>query len=372
MLKRKLYKKWALCFLSIFAGVTASVMAINYAVDPMWCFNHDTPFAEWREFIDDRPQKTNLLRFRDFRVDTLIIGSSRTMSLDPFKADKHAFNYGLGGCMAVEYPTIIEMFHKAKGYYPSKIIVGLDFFGASSIYGDRVNANRSLSAMQIFNKNSLIYKLEMLASIELSRKSINLIRKNINFDEIGIGHGDVKYRKDHMGANLHYPPVNDMVFKKHLCRGTYLDYKKSYEFFEYNEQYKENLSCLVKPPVIAEVKAFVTPEGTMTMRLIAETPGRLNDYERMLRESVEVFGGIWNFMYVNSVTSNHEYWREPSHCVDSVNEWVLERMLGTGNPPADFGVYVTSENIDHHIEEVRAQFLALLNQKDSWSIFIEE
>ena len=138
------------------------------------------------------------------------------------------------------------------------------------------------------------------------------------------------------------------------------------------DRYKEDISALVQPPIRAEVEPFVTPEGTLTMRLIAETPGRIDDYERMIRDAVEVFGGVWNFMYVNSVTSNHLYWREPSHSIGQVNEWVLDRIFGTGNPPADFGVYVTKDNIDEHLKEVRAQLMALPSQEDSWTRLMKE
>ncbi|OUO93790.1 hypothetical protein [Cloacibacillus sp. An23] len=372
MLKNKIYRKWAVHFLSIFAIVTAVTMAINYAVDPMWCFDHETPFAVWREVIDEREQKTNLLRFRDFDIDALVIGSSRVMQIDPEQVGENAFNMGFSACMPLEYPTLMEVFYRTKRHYPKKILVGLDFFGAGVNYASGDSENRALQSLAQLNENAFVYKLEKLASIELARKSVNLIRKNMKIDEDGIAYADIKYSSGYMGTKAYYPPAADIEQKKSMCRSIYYDFMKIYEFFEYSEHYKEYLSSLIKPPVNAEVMPFVTPEGTLTMRLIAKTPGRLDDYERMLRESVEVFGGVWNFMYVNSVTSNHEYWREPSHCLDQVNEWVLERMLGTGNPPSDFGVYVTRENIDEHVKEVRAQLIALRETKDSWDTFMDE
>ena len=372
MLKRKSYKKWTLCFLSIFVIVTASVVTLNYAVDPMWCFNHETPYAEWREFIDERIQKANLLRFRKDKIDTLIIGSSRVMQMDTDKIGDGAFNLGLSSCMPMEYPILMEIFHKTRGYYPNKIIVGLDFFGSKATYSDGTRENRAVPTLQMLNDNTFIYHMEILSSIELSRKSISLIRKNIDIEEEGIEYADVKYNARHMGASAYYPPIEDMDHKKHVVRTLYADFKRIYEFFQYNDRYKEDISALVQPSIRAEVKPFVTPEGTLTMRLIAETPGRLDDYERMIRETVEVFGGVWNFMYVNSVTSDHSYWREPSHSLGQVNDWVLERIYSTGNPPADFGVYVTKDNIDEHIKEVKAQLLALQHQKDSWCVMMED
>lgn len=111
--------------------------------------------------------------------------------------------------------------------------------------------------------------------------------------------------------------------------------------------------------------------ATPHLRLIAEIPKRLCDYEKMLRETVEVFGGVWNFMYVNSVTSDQALWRESSHCLPVVNTWIRDRVTGIGTPPEDFGVYVTKDNIDSHIKTVREQILSLVNQTDSWSVFLD-
>ena len=55
-----------------------------------------------------------------------------------------------------------------------------------------------------------------------------------------------------------------------------------------------------------------------------------------------------------------------------LSEWVIDRIYGRGNPPSDFGVYVTAENIDVHLREVRAQIMALPHQKDSWAELMEE
>ena len=372
MLKRKSYKKWTLCFLSIFVIVTASVITLNYAVDPMWCFNHETPYAEWREFIDDRQQKTNLLRFRKNKIDTVCMGSSRVMQMAPDKMGDNAFNFALSSCMPAEYATLMEIFHRTRGYYPKEIIIGIDFFRTNAISATREPENRALPALASLDKNSFVYRMEMLSSIELARKSFNFIRKNMSIQIDGIENGDVKYLAGNMRANSYYPPISDMKRKRRACRGLYREFKNTHQYYQYNRLYKEQIVNFFKPLNDSLVIPFITPEGTMTLRLFAETPGRLDDYERMIRETVEVFGGVWNFMYVNSVTSDHSYWREPSHSLGQVNDWVLERIYGTGNPPADFGVYVTKDNIDEHIKEVKAQLLALQHQKDSWYVMMED
>ena len=368
MLKRKSYKRWTLCFLSIFVIVTASVVTLNYAVDPMWCFNHETPYAEWREFIDERQQKTNLLRFRDFKIDTLIMGSSRVMAMDTALWGPCGFNFGVSSCMAFELPILMDIFYKTKGYHPNHVILGIDFFAAGRAYGDGSKNNKSKSVQLSLKSSRFISKLESLSSIELCRKSINLIIKNLEND---IHYADVKYSSGHMDAHAFYPPVNDINVKKKIFTETYFGCKKTYSFFAFDNNYKDNLKYISKLSDTTKITPIILPEATPHLRLIAEIPNRLCDYEKMLRETVEVFGGVWNFMYVNSVTSEQALWRESSHCLSVVNTWIRDRVTGIGTPPEDFGVYVTKDNIDIHIKTVREQILSLVNQTDSWSVFLD-
>ena len=369
MLKRKLYKKWAICFLSIFITITALVMSVNYAVDPMWCFGHKTPFAEWRQFISERQQKANLLRFRDFDIDTLIMGSSRVMSFDTAQWGENGFNFGVSGCMSFELPTLIKLFFDTKGYYPKHIVLGIDFFAVGATNSDGSEENRSIPVLLSLNTSPLASKLGFLANIELCRKSINLIIKNLEKD---IQYADVKYAAEYMDAHAFYPPIEERERKKAAIRDILFSVKKNYSFFKFDEHYKYSLACLAALRETTKITPFITPEGTPSLRLIAETPWRFRDYERMLRETVEVFGGVWNFMYVNSVTSDQTLWRESSHYLPQVNEWIKDRITGEGTPPDDFGVYVTKDNIDEHIKMVRKQFFALLHQTDSWGVLMDD
>lgn len=369
MLKRNSYKNWVLCFLCTFASVTGLVMAINYAVDPMWCFNHATPFAEWREFIDERQQKTNLLRFRDFEIDTLIMGSSRVMGAKTLPQEAaNSFNLGVSSCIALEYESLLKIFYNARKCYPKTILLGIDFFGASKVYPDGNRENKSKTSLDSFDASQIMYKFETIATIELCRKSVNLISKNLDGD---VSYGDVTYVTGHMEATSYYPRLTDLQSKRISYHNTYMDFKKTYEIFTYDTLYKKHLGHFTKLPDTTKVIPFITPEGTPFLRLIAETPGRIDDYERMLRDVVDVFGGVWNFMYVNQVTADHTLWREPSHHLPQVDEWIMEKLAGNDIEISDFGIYVTSDNIDEHIKMVRKQIMSLPQKRDSWSSIIE-
>lgn len=359
MLKYKLYRKWFVLLLLILIVPMLAVMVINYMVDPMWCFNHKVRFAEWRFEIDYRQQKTNLLRFRDLPVETLIIGSSRVMNIDPLRLGVNCFNFGVSGCLPIEYQTLLNIFYKVKGYYPRNIIIGLDFCYTR---GDGSN-HRVLSAYQSLDISPVLYRVNTISNFQMLCKSINIVISNINNN--GNSYGKVRYNIDYMGANTYYLPYSDDIsVKRNRCVEVYSSITDVYKTTVWNKNWTSYLFSFVSKKI--GVTPFITPEATPLLRAIATIPGLIDDYERMIREAVSVFGGVWNFMYVNSVTSNHEYWLEPSHSLDLVNEWVIDRIYGKGAPPADFGVYVTNENVEEHINEVRAQFIKLKNQKDSW------
>lgn len=367
MLKRRQYRKWALCFTLVLAVPVAAVMLLNYAVDPMWCFNHETPFAVWRspDLMGIRQQKTNLLRFRDYKIDSVIMGNSRVMAISPTDVGEAYFNFGLSSFAPMECHSVMEVFYKAQGYYPKNILLGICFF-AAVFKGQSDWTDEAASSMYT---PSLAYRMKILTNVALGKKSLKIIIKNLNGN---VKFGDIRYTSDYMEALSYYMSAEDIQTKKRESNGYYLSYQNACRNFEYYNEYKASLATLVQEPINANVEAFITPVGTPLLLLLAETPELFSAYELLLHETVDVLGGVWNFMYVNSVTSDHTLWREPGHSLPQVNKWVLDRMRNTGNPPSDFGVYVTAENIDEHLREVRAQIMALPHQKDSWAELMEE
>ena len=364
MLKRRQYRKWALCFTLVLAVPMAAVMLLNYAVDPMWCFNHETPFAVWREEVNYRQQKINLLRFRECEIDTIILGNSKMMIYDPNRICTNGFNLAMPGCHFQEHKFLIDAFYETQKHYPKNIIIGLDFPSA-----DLKKENPSKSAFSSLDTFSWLYRFKILINVKMMKNSIKVVLKNQKYIP---KFGDIKYRSGYMEATAFYPSITDMKDKSLICHSYHDALVRIYNNYEYNIKWKEYLTRFIQPPVSATVTPFLVPSSTLLLSIIAEIPGRLDDYERMVREAVEVFGGVWNFMYVNSVNSNHIYWREPTHYLAQVSEWVIDRIYGRGNPPSDFGVYVTAENIDEHLREVRAQIMALPHQKDSWAELMEE
>ncbi len=87
--------------------------------------------------------------------------------------------------------------------------------------------------------------------------------------------------------------------------------------------------------------------------LSIEARGRTHGLEQIKEQIVERTP-FWDFAYVNSVTTNRYNFIDSVHYRGVTGEKMLRRMSGSpAAVPSDFGVLVTRENIDSHLEMAR-------------------
>ena len=55
-----------------------------------------------------------------------------------------------------------------------------------------------------------------------------------------------------------------------------------------------------------------------------------------------------------------------------IDKWMTARIIGNGDCPDDFGIYITKQNIDDHINTIKMDILNLRNINDTWHIFFDE
>jgi hypothetical protein len=101
-------------------------------------------------------------------------------------------------------------------------------------------------------------------------------------------------------------------------------------------------------------------------------------YEDWMREIVKI-KPIIDFSGYNSITTvdiddSMEYYIESTHYKEKVGNIILERILSDKNPnvPDDFGVLVTSENIESHLAKIgqdREKWIK--NHPEQWQL-VEE
>ncbi|MCU0846301.1 MAG: hypothetical protein MUD12_00255 [Spirochaetes bacterium] len=78
-----------------------------------------------------------------------------------------------------------------------------------------------------------------------------------------------------------------------------------------------------------------------------------NQFKKRLAGATDYY----DFSGLNSITTNNIYYYETSHYRNMVGDMMLARIfnLKSINVPADFGFYVTADNIDAHIRKLKGQ-----------------
>ncbi|HOP41492.1 MAG TPA: hypothetical protein PLI53_10670, partial [Geobacteraceae bacterium] len=102
---------------------------------------------------------------------------------------------------------------------------------------------------------------------------------------------------------------------------------------------------------------FTTPVSKPLFCLMVRL-NRLPDYERWLRDLVDVFGEVYNFMDLNSVTRDYlRNFSDCDHLFPEAGTLLAHRVLGIPDQslPPDFGKLVARRNIEETIAAVRSQ-----------------
>ena len=148
--------------------------------------------------------------------------------------------------------------------------------------------------------------------------------------------------------------VNGEVRQRELL-GDLQDYRDRVYSRPYNPRLPEYWRRLRAAAPDSRFVVFTTPISE-PMFALAMADGRYDDYARWLTELVEAFGAVWDFMGVNSVTTDLARYRDAQHFDEHVGRLITDRLMGRPLPPKheDFGRLVTSSNLDEHLASVRA------------------
>ena len=320
---------------------------VNYIIDPLWCFNKNIAFGENQDGFNERQQKTNKITFTPFDYDTLIIGSSRTTYINQNDFEgTHAFNYACSNMDPYEYNGYIEYAKKINKKPFKKIIIGVDFFRTNE-----KNPSQFENPIFYINKsNSFLYRLKNLISLDALRFSLgNVAKKYISSNYFG-------YSRI---TNVKYMNKIDEEYKKKLIKCEFKEYSKRYGKKYKYRNIKKIFNTLKNNNRDTEFIVFTTPVSKVLLELINQQ-GRLIDYKKWIRDCVQSFGKLYNFMYLNDITKNLDNYKDLDHFKPEVGSLIAQRITGYTTPKArDFGVLVTKNNMEQHLKFIDNNFRAL-------------
>ncbi len=328
------------------------VALFNYMVDPLWCFDHYWPFGRYQTAMNERQQKTNYLTFHYVSCDTLVLGSSRLLPLDPEDIPGQVFNYSFGAGLPVEFPAYARYAQERSSKPIERVILGLSFFETN------LSEKRAFASpeMYIQESKSLFYRYRTLLSLRVLRYAFFNAKRTI----LDISDGAyIRTKEGISGRKARCPVKKDALLTAiranidQAQRSYGYDYKYNYRNVEY---YKEIRGDFPK----SHFYVFVTPVSHQLLtQIMAE--GRWPDYVRWLNELVEVYGEVWNFMYMNEVSKNvSKHFRDAHHASRELLALIVNKMYGlpVESRYKDFGILMTKETIHKDLAFLKAHMVS--------------
>ena len=340
-------KKFTWIVLIIFSILTIGVVGTNFLIDPMWHYAHAHELNDVQKVINEREQKTAELKYEDSAYNTILIGSSRSTYISPKSFSKwKVYNYSVANLSMREYQSMMLYAKKANDAPVERYVLGVDFFKSSEKEASIAQSIANYEA----KVDSSFYRTKNLFSLDLLDYSIDNIRLSYN-NEIS---EDRLYNRNNMAfaKKLSEKETQNSTSQK-IIRFKKEFYGTNYTYYS---RYKEIMQKVMLTSPSSEKIVYTTPISTELFKALVETD-LLDEYELWLRDLVEVFGGVWNFMYPNSITNNIMNYFDGHHFYPEVGDQIAKRISSPNDQsiPNDFGVYVTKENIDEHIEYIKNQ-----------------
>ncbi|GFO67378.1 hypothetical protein GMLC_09570 [Geomonas limicola] len=341
MSSRRAYKRFFLSALAILSLLALVVGSFNYFIDPMWCFKHAHRLNSVQIEINDRQQKSNYFKFRGGTYDTLMIGNSRVRMIGHQEFGPRTFNYALSGMIAKEYLPYIRYAKKLNGQDFRQLVLGLSFEAANAKIPYYSGEPPSY---YIESVEDPYYLPSMLFNGGVFKRAVGNVRHSLRHDLT------MYFDRD----NVQRVNRNRVHFDEQLKVD--LNNKFMHEGFQYLGEYRSILESIRKENPATKILVFTPPVSKQLFCSMVQR-GQLPDYEKWLRDVVEVFGEVQHFDYLNSVTLDpRRYFLDGQHMYPETGTLVAHKILGIPDPalPQDFGILVTKSNLDATLKTIEA------------------
>ena len=355
----KTYRKWFFWAIFFIILVVGSLGLANYIGDPYGLFKKDFSF----QFIEPSGAfiKARYLSKHADKYDCLIFGSSRVGRLDPEKIEGRAcFNMNTSGSLP-EYNLHNLQYFLKKGMKPKLLLLGLDEFSYTVNPKEYLEQPMRWPYPPTMGERVLPFYLKYLFS-PFSREVWEQVLK-----------GYVqKWRSGQLWAK------NDEGYQRTLKTGYTSNIAEDKRIENDPAEHEKKLNML--PPFamptlcndganiegsLAALQNIVQIADTQGIKLVIfinpihKATYLSKNLENFItfRKGLSKITSYWDFSGLNSITTNHYYYYEPSHYRTIVGDMMLNRMLGAPRVsiPPDFGVYVTPQNIEAHLKKLRAE-----------------
>jgi hypothetical protein len=339
-------KKWVKVFLTFSIIVVSFIVLINFTIDPLWTFDHSNKFNNAQPGFNERQQKTNRAYFSGLeKYDTLLLGSSRSTYINQYDfAGMNVFNYASNNMLPYEYNDWINIAKKIKGKEFKTIIIGMDFWGSSNgiFYKDAKKGNQT-PAIYFETTKSGFYRYKQLLSISTFKKSAS-----------SVIHSFIPGTTDYSRKNIKSTIFISKERKKSARDGQFKLYSTEIygSAYHYNINIQKYFKQLKKNNPNTKFIIYTTPISKELFELLTQS-GNLRDYKKWLKVLVDEFDAVYNFMGINTITSNKNNYPDLHHFYPFIGTLIANKISKKENDniPNDFGIILTKDNIDTYFKK---------------------
>ena len=347
------YNIFLLIIISLPIAVTGF---INWLIDPQDVFNTPNYLGvnNIKPHKDDNDRLFKAIDITRIRPKTIIVGSSRTkQGINPeypvFSQSSGVYNLALNGPNFYEVRRYVE---HAIYNQPDlqEIILGIDFFMFNSDLDNQPTFSESRLEKKHITLDDGIKVLFSLDTLSNSKDTITASKQDSATD-------------DSYGENGFMPNRNadkpENIWRFNQSIKLYFTLHSDYEF---SEQYWSDFEKLVKlcEENNIKLKVFISPSHATQWESIYVT-NRWQVFEEWKRKIAQLTP-VWDFSGYNSVTTEKINARmnnyvDNSHYVPAIGNLILNRIFDyqTSEVPDDFGVLLTPDNMEEHLDNIRQE-----------------
>jgi hypothetical protein len=362
----KSYTEFNLLFSLSALSVILTVCSVNIVVDPYGIFRF-TIITGLNKFKPIQSQNVRLFKAVDVtrvKPKMVFLGSSRTdYGMNPshpaLENYQPVYNLAILGANIYE---VRRYFEHALANNPDlkKAIINIDFFMFNDLKEDTPDFKESRlekTGLTISDAFNSIFSIDALIA------SARTVKANVeNPQAMGPYYLNGQRDAEDTIENIYGNQPNREIFRKTLKSNGFIDRaNKGEKVYEISQSYLKELQIIVdlckKKGVDCQI--FISPSHA-THRESIRVSGVWPLFEQWHREVVKI-APIWSFSGYNSITTepisdNMKNYIDPSHYRSEVGDLVLNRILkyDEDKVPDDFGVLLTPENIESHLQQVRS------------------
>lgn len=333
-----IYKKWIKMSAIIVLSLLFILSVFNYLLDPLWTFNNFY-FTKYKNSYNERILKTNYLVYSNNKYDGILLGSSRSsyLNVDTYEGYE-IFNYSCASLQVSEYDGFIDVAKQINNDKLPIVILGMDFF----TYLTETKLDNE--PIKFFNDTKdIFYRFKMLISYDSFKKA----KKNLK-----IGEDVFSQRVYDKNYNVFTSVNSESNNKKNIDESILKFEKKFYSNIKPIKNFSNRLKLLRDKYIDTKFIIFTTPITKELFLKITNNEKLYLQYENWIKELVNVFGEINNFMFINDISmGSSKNFYDGHHIYPFIGDRMykaIKENVNTSNMQK-----INSNNLENKLRELR-------------------